>query len=527
MFAAKERTLLMLRAAIVAAGTLASRLLGLLRDIVLAACFRREETDAFFVAFTIPNALRQILGEGAISGAVIPALSKELDTKGEAEAQSLFAKIRAVSLLALLVTSAAGCLLAFPVTMLFASEARVHPGQFERTAELTRTVFPYLFFAGSTALGAAALNASKKFGIAAFAPALLNVGFLICAIGLPSYFKARGIDPAQAMVAGALLGGVLQVAVQLPALQKAGYLKRPQLDLRDARVTGILKRIAPMFLGTGVYYIDLILSRQFLAGLPQGSQSYFTWASRLVDFPQGIFVMAISTAALPSLSLLAAKEDKSELRSTFAYGMRLSLFVAIPCSVVLIALGEELVTLLFAHGAFGRQDAAETARSLWFQGGAIFAVTGVRQATSAFYALGDTKTPVWISIADLMVFLVLAIALRAPLGHAGVSAAVGGSSLAQMVLLLWFLRKPMGGIAGKEVLSSASKVVFASLLAGLSAYGASGWLGRGALGAIVGMFAFSVVFLLAAYGAKCTELDAILLGLKKKLARRRTSSSQP
>ena len=174
-----------------------------------------------------------------------------------------------------------------------------------------------------------------------------------------------------------------------------------------------------MTFGLGIYYVDLVLSRRFLSELGEGAQSYFSWASRLCDFPQGIFVMALSTAALPSLATFAAKGEHEELAKTWAHGMRLALFVAIPCSVALVVLGEPIVVLLFQRGDFDALAAHQTARALAWQGGAIFTVAAVRQLVPAFHALGDTRTPVIVSALDLVAFIVLALALRGPFGHVG------------------------------------------------------------------------------------------------------------
>ncbi|MEO6418131.1 MAG: lipid II flippase MurJ, partial [Polyangiaceae bacterium] len=287
-----ERKKLVRRAGIVGAGTLASRLLGLGRDMSLAAIFTREETDAFFVAFTIPNALRQLLGEGAISSAVVPVLSAKLATEGEEPARLFFAKIRGVSLLALAVVTALGMIFARELCDLFAAGYKATPAEFERTVQLTRIVFPYIFFMGTAALGMAALNAKRKFAVAAFAPGLLNVAFLLAAFLLPAPLIALGMDRAYALGAGALLGGLLQVIAQWPALRAIGFLRTPILDFKDPGVREVFRRIAPMTFGIGVYYVDLILSRRFLSELGPGAQSYFSWAMRLCDFPQGIFVMA-------------------------------------------------------------------------------------------------------------------------------------------------------------------------------------------------------------------------------------------
>jgi len=535
---ARERGRLLARAAVVGAGTLASRVLGLARDMALAAVFDRDATDAWWVAFTIPNALRSLLGEGAVTSAVVPLLSEKLANEGDEAARRFFARVRGASLIALTIATILGVLFAGPLTELFAGGYRDRPGELERTAMLTRAVFPYIAFMGTAALGMAALNAKKQFAVAAFAPALLNVALLVATFTLPALLIAGGHDPVLALAVGALIGGALQVVAQWPALRAAGFAERPRFVF-DQDVRRVLRRIAPLMLGIGIYSIDLVISRRFLSGLGPGAQSYFSWAMRLCDFPQGIFVMALSTAALPSLSMLAARGDRHELAETWAHGMRLALFVAIPASVLFVVLGEPIVVALFQRGAFDAVAARETARALFWQGGAIWTVAAVRQIVPAFYALGDTRTPVLVSGLDLCAFVALAVALRGPMGHAGVSAAVAGSSAVQMVFLLVGLKARLGTVCGPELLRSSLRTALASAVAGVAGWGAAvAFVPESAAGAsagasvvgggvarafpgVAGAFVFAAVFALVAWGLRAPELDEMTGAIRRRLARRK------
>ncbi len=522
-----ERRKLAGRAGIVGLGTLASRILGLFRDMALAAIFARAETDAFFVAFTIPNALRQILGEGAVASTVVPVLSAKLATEGEDAAKDFFAKIRGASLLALTVVTALGIAFAGPLCELFASgyHARAEAGgvsEFGRTVTLTRIVFPYIFFMGTAALGMAALNAKKKFAVAAFAPGLLNVSFLACAFLLPGPLERAGMDRAWALGAGALVGGALQVVAQIPALRAIGYASRPRIAFSDPAVKNALRRLAPMTFGIGVYYIDLVLSRRFLSELPEGAQSYFSWAMRLCDFPQGIFVMALSTAALPSLATFAAKEEWGELRKTYAHGMRLALFVAIPCSMGLAVLGEPIVRALFERGAFDAIASRETARALFWQGGAIFTVAAVRQLVPVYYALGDTRTPVVVSAIDLLAFIGLALALRGPMGQAGISAAVAGSSAVQMLLLFVFLRAKLGGLELGDIGASALRTLASSGIACACGYFTARLCGVSShvIPGVAALAAFGAMFVVVAWAVRSSELEEITSAVRRRVLRK-------
>jgi putative peptidoglycan lipid II flippase len=534
--AERDRGSMLARAGVVGAGTLVSRILGLARDMALAAVFTREETDAFFVAFTIPNALRQLLGEGAVSSAVVPLLSGKLSTEGEDAAKRFYARARGTSFVALVIASVLGMIFARPLCELFAGGYHDRPAEFERTVELTRIVFPYIFFMGSAALGMAALNAKKKFAVAAFAPGLLNVAFLVAAFALPPILVARGVDRAYALAYGALAGGVLQVIAQWPALRSIGYAMRPVFAFRDPDVRQIFRRIAPLTFGIGVYYIDLILSRRFLSELGPGAQSYFTWAMRVCDFPQGIFVMALATASLPSLSALAARGEHDELSKTYAQGMRLALFVAIPASAALVALAEPLTVALFQRGEFDAIAAYETSRALVWQGAGIWTVAAVRQLVPVFHSLGDTRTPVIVSAIDLVLFIVLAVTLKGPMGHVGISIAVSGSSAAQMALLFIGLKRRLPSMRWGEVAVSASRTLVGSIVAGVGGWGAARlmWPAVGAdhagplarvLPGVVGGVVFVVLFLFAAWGVRAPELDMIFGGVRRRLARRRRAKT--
>jgi putative peptidoglycan lipid II flippase len=379
---------------------------------------------------------------------------------------------------------------------------------------------------GTAAMGMAALNASRRFALAAFAPGLLNIGVIAAALALRVPLAARGLDTAMALGAGVLVGGVLQVVAQLPTLRRLGFLSRPVLDLRDRGVRDMLRRILPMTFGIGIYYVVLVVSRRFLSGLGDGAQSYFSWAMRVCDFPLGIFVMAISTAALPSLSALAAKGDMKELAKTFAHGMRLSMFVAIPASVALIALGEPLVVLLFQRGEFDALAAHETARALAWQGGALFTIAAVRQLVPTLYALGDTRSPVIVSAIDSIAFVAMAVGLREPFGHVGVSMAIGGSTVVQMVLLLFVLRRRLGTIRGREIGLASAAVFAASVLAAIGARASAhlvtalspSALGR-ALPGLVGGLVFLVLYVFAARLLRCRELEDFAAPLLRRLRR--------
>ncbi len=512
------------RAAIVGAGTLVSRLSGLAREMLLAALYTRVETDAFFVAFRIPNGLRQILAEGAISSAVVPVLSGTLATEGEQSAKKFFAKVRGLSLLVLAIVSLAGVVFAEPLTELFAAGHHGEPGRFELTVSMTRWLFPYIFFMGSAALGAAALQSHHEFALVSLAPVLLNVAMVAFAFAGPAIAGPLGLERAQVLAVGALVGGLLQLFVQWPALRRLGYLDLPRIDFSDAKVRDVLRRIAPMAVGMGIYQVDLILSTRFLAAGETGAQSYFLWASRLCDVPQGIFGLALSTAALPTLSALVARREHEALARTVSLALRMTLFVGIPASVYAAFFALPVVRVFFERGNFDEHAAVQTAASFAWQGGAIVAVALVRPLVASFHALGRTGVPVAVSALDLLAFVALAFALTPRFGHVGVSMAVAGSSVVQALLLLGALLRTHAAPKLAEVASSALRVLGASLAAALVARVAFASSSPQVL--VMGsLLAFATVFPLVAVALRSPEITPLVAALMRRVRRRASRGS--
>jgi putative peptidoglycan lipid II flippase len=352
------------------------------------------------------------------------------------------------------------------------------------------------------------------------------VAFIVCSLTLPGWLMATGWDGAMALAIAVLVGGVLQVVAQWPSLKAIGYFERPSFEWSHPGVREALGRMLPIMLGMGVYYIDVVLARRFLSELGMGAQSYYGWALRLCDFPQGIFIMALQTAALPSLAKLAARGNLDELGQSFAFGMRLTLFVSIAATALFCGLAEPLVVLLFQRGEFDAEASRETARALVAQGAGIWLVASVRQLTSTYYALGDTRTPVMIAALDLAVFIGLCLGLRGSLGHVGISLAVTGASLVQALLLWLWLGRRLPNVpnrqilvsAGRTVLAAGAAVVVARLLAQAVSGGAGAW--GLALPGLVGATGFGLAFLLIAWGLRSDELMIVAGPLARRLRKK-------
>ena len=454
-----------------AAGTLASRILGAARDAVIAASFAVAATDAFWLAFTIPNALRVVLGEGAVSGAFVPVLTAVRERDGEQAARRFYARLSGTMLLLLAVVCVIGVVAAPGMVALYASGFRDDPELWDTTVLLARMVFPYIGLMGAAALATGALHAAKQFVAPAFAPALLNVAFIAAALGLMPYMDRLGLPGVAALAFGALVGGLLQLLAQLPALRRAGHLLRPRLGLRDPDVREAFSRLLPLFIGLGVYQLNVIASRQLASYLPQGAISYLFYAQRLVEIPQGMFALAIGTAALPTLAEFAARGEKERAKEVFRDALRLSLFVALPSTVALGLLAEPTVAVLFGRGRFDATSIAETARALVYLAAFIWAVASVRTVVPMFHALGDTRTPVKASAVNLVLFFGVAMATMAPMAHAGLALAIGVAAAGQLLALLYLLRRKVGRLGLRSVASSALKSAGASVAMGAVIFG--------------------------------------------------------
>lgn len=515
-------------AGIVAAGTLVSRVLGAARDAVFAACFPVADTDAFFVAFTIPNALRGLLADGAVSSAFIPTYTEVRAKEGDEAAKTFYTRLSGVMLFVLALVSLAGVLAAPALVTAYAEGYADDPALFASTVTLTRIVFPYIFFMGAAALGTGILNAHQRFAVPAIAPALLNVALIAAPFVLVAPASAVGLPPIASLAIAAIVGGVLQMIAQWPALRAIGALSWPRASFSDPRVRRAIALLGPLAIGLGIYQVNVMLSRLFTSYLPAGSQSYLYYGQRLVEIPQGMFALAIASATLPTLSDLHARGQLDELKKVFGFALRSSLFIGVPATVVLVALAEPVVSVLFQRGAFDRTDALETARSLAWQGAGVWAIACVRVVVPMFYAHGDTKTPLAGSAANLVAFVVLALALRGTMSHAGIALAISAAGVVQLGILIVLLRRKLGRLGLGSVASSslrigAAALVMGSLEIGIARFGA--WERGGndltnaaVLAAALLVSGLAYVGVLAALRAP--ELDDVLGALRRRLRRR-------
>lgn len=427
-------------ASVVAAATLISRILGFIRDIIVAfALGTGLFADAFFVAFRIPNLLRRLFGEGSLTMAFIPVFSRVREEEGEAAAHEMARSAMiwlAVILggITLLAEMSAG-----PITAAIAPGFIKNHELFAVTVDLVRICFPYVLFICGVALCMGILNASDQFLAPALAPSVLNVALIGSAL---SGFYA-GWNVAYSMAYGVLIGGVFQFLLQQPALGRAGFRWRGPWSWCNKGVARMGLLMLPTVFGAAVYQLNILLGTLLASFLPTGSVSYLYYADRLVQFPLGVFGLAVSTAALPSLAALAAQKKMEEFGSALETALGLTLFIALPAAAGLLALAEPVIDLLFQRGAFTSEAVTATAHALIAYSVGLPFIALSRPLVAGFYALEDTKTPVWVAVLCLVANIGLGVWLMGPLKHVGLALAVSVSSLLNFIFLFSILWKKL------------------------------------------------------------------------------------
>lgn len=455
-------------ASIVGGATLISRVLGFVRDLIVAFTLGAGLfADAFFVAFRIPNLMRRLFGEGSLTMAFIPVYSRVMEEEGEEAAREMARSAMIWLGLILGVLTLAAEFAAGPVTAVIAPGFIKNPELFATTVSLVRICFPYVIFICGVALCMGILNSHQRFLAPAMAPAMLNIALISAA--LISYYS--GYNVAYGMAYGVLAGGSLQFVMQQPSLRRIGLGWRGAWSWRNRGVARMGVLMLPTVFGAAVYQLNILLGTLLASYLPTGSVSYLYYADRLVQFPLGVFGIAVSTAALPSLAGLAARREMGEFSEALRSANGLTLFIALPAAAGLMALAEPVIGVLFGHGRFGPEAVNATAMALVAYAGGLPFIALARPLVSAFYALEDTRTPVKIAVICLVVNIGLGAALMFPLAHVGLALAVSVSSLVNVLLLYYFLcrRVAVSPVSGGALLKTL-------LLAATVAGGA--WLAR-------------------------------------------------
>ncbi|MDR0208985.1 MAG: murein biosynthesis integral membrane protein MurJ [Pseudomonas putida] len=417
--------------------TMISRVLGFIRDTILARVFGAGiATDAFFIAFKLPNLLRRIFAEGAFSQAFVPILAEYKTQQGEEATRTFIAYISGLLTLALAVVTALGILAAPWLVWVTAPGFVDSVEKYELTTALLRVTFPYILLISLSSLAGAILNTWNRFSVPAFTPTLLNVAMIAFAVLLTPYFD----PPIMALAWGVLAGGLAQLLYQLPALKKIGMLVLPRLNLRDTGVWRVLKQMLPAILGVSVSQISLIINTIFASFLVAGSVSWMYYADRLMELPSGVLGVALGTILLPTLAKTYANRDRHEYSRILDWGLRLCFLLVLPCTLALGILAEPLTVALFQYGKFTAFDAAMTQRALIAYSVGLLALILVKVLAPGFYAQQNIRTPVKIAIFTLVCTQLLNLALIGPLQHAGLALAISLGACLNAGLLYWKLR---------------------------------------------------------------------------------------
>lgn len=429
----------LLRALVTVSGlTFVSRILGFVRDLIIARAFGAGvATDAFFVAFRLPNLLRRMFAEGAFSQAFVPILSEYKNWDGDEAARTLINRVATLLGLAVALISVLGMLAAPVIIWITAPGFSANADKFALTVELTRITFPYIFFMSLVALAAGVLNTWSRFAIPAFTPTLLNLSFIGMALFAAPWFD----EPVKALAWAVFIGGILQLGLQWIALARIGLAPRFDLKMSDPGVQRVLKLMLPAMLGVSVAQISLVINTIFASFLQSGSVSWLYYADRLMEFPAGLLGVALGTILLPSLSKLHANDDPKAFSAMLDWGLRLTLMLTLPAALALAMLSVPLISTLFQHGAFTAHDVMQTRLALIAYSVGLTGIIMVKILAPGFYARQDIRTPVKFAIISLIATQVMNLVFIVPLQHTGLALSIGLAALLNATLLYKGLRR--------------------------------------------------------------------------------------
>jgi putative peptidoglycan lipid II flippase len=506
-------------AGVVGGATLISRFLGFARDILLAHIFGSGlAADAFFVALRIPNLFRRFLGEGSLTASFVPVFTGYLERGEKEEAWSMASNAAWIVTGLLVAAVLAGIVGAWWVVAVIAPGFR-DPVKFGLTVELTRLMFPFALFMGLAALQMGILNSLQHFFTPAFGPALFNISMIASILLLCPFMD----PPVLGLAYGVVVGGVLQMLVQIPPLVSRGFrLGRPKMRIHPGVVrTGQL--LGPTVLGLAVTQINLLVDTLLASLLPEGSVSYLYYGNRLVQLPVGVFGVAMGIAILPTLSAQAARRELDRLVDTMSFAVRLVLFITIPATVGLIVLRYPIIQTLFERGRFTSTSTDGAAFALLFYSLGICAFSGVKVVVSAFYSMEDTITPMKVGMIAVGLNIALNLILMGPLRHGGLALATSIATIFNVLALLLILKGRLGRLGGKKILASSLKLVGASAAMGLAtAWMAHRWavgldttLERGAVLAAI-IVAGMAVYVACSYALRSEELTFLFETYRKR-----------
>jgi len=447
----------------VAAPTLISRVLGYLRDMIQAFYLgTRTSADAFTMAYVIPNLLRRLTGEGAMTAAFVPVFTQVKKEKKKEElwkfANEFFFDL---TLIMALLTVLGIIFSPFLVKVIAFGFKQVH-GKWELTIVLTRIMFPYIFLISLAALAMAILNSFHKFFVPAFTPVLFNLSIIAAA----GFFAPRAEEPAFVFAAGVVIGGIFQLCFQLPFLWKKGMRFKLGLSFKNPAVRKVIILMVPGIFGAGIYQINFAISRMIASFLEEGSVSSLYYASRIQELTLGLFSIALSIALLPTFSELAAHNDMKGMKETLNFSLKLVFWITFPAMAGLIVLNYPIIQVLYQRGVFDAHSTAMSASCLLFFSFGLPFISGVKIIAPAFYSLKDTKTPVIVAFFVMVSYISLSLILMKPMRVGGIAFALSLASIINFFLLFYLLEKKIGRVEKKEVLVSALKSALSAAVMG-------------------------------------------------------------
>jgi putative peptidoglycan lipid II flippase len=424
--------------------TLASRVTGLVRELLMASMFGASAmTDAFNVAFRIPNLFRRLFAEGAFSQAFVPVLAASRAQHGQEATQQVIDSVATALAWSVLALSVLGVLVSPWLVWALASGLQQDARGYDAAVNMTRWMFPYIAFMSMVALSAGILNTWKRFAVPAATPVLLNVSVIAATWYLSPWLAKQGIEAIYALPVGVMLGGVLQLLVQIPALHRLGLL--PRVGMRPSAVKkawtnpatlNILRLMGPALLGVGVAQISLLINTQIASHLAPGSVSWLTYADRLMEFPTAILGVALGVVLMPQLAAANATGDRERYAAMLDWGLRLVLLLALPCAAALLAFSQPLVSVLYHYGAFTDRDVQQTTLALTGYGVGLLGLVAIKVLAPGYYASQDIRTPVRIAVVVLVLTQVLNVLLVPYLAHAGLALSIGLGALVNAAWLL-------------------------------------------------------------------------------------------
>jgi putative peptidoglycan lipid II flippase len=457
--------------------TMASRILGLVRDQVLAFYFGAGDAmDAFRVAFRIPNLVRDLFAEGAMSAAFVPTFTRELTAEGRPRAWRLADSVITALVIVTGVLVMAAIVFAEPLVRLYAEGFEQVPGKIELTVYLARIMTPFLTLVALAAVLMGMLNALGHFFVPALSPAMFNVATIVITVGLVPFADRIGVQPIVLVAIATLVGGLGQLLIQWRPLTKEGYRYRPTLDLKDPALGRVLLLMGPGTIGMAATQINVFVNTQFAANEGTGAISWLDYAFRVMYLPIGLFGVSIAAASTPALSRLAAQDNKAGMRTTVASAIGLMLALNIPATLGLIALAVPITSLIFERGEFTPADTAATARALQLYALGLIGYSIVRIVSPAFYALHRSRIPVIASAVSVAANVLLNMMLVRVMGFAGLALGTSLAAILNAVIQLLMLGRELGGIEARRVAVSFAKALLASMAMAAAAWYVDVWL---------------------------------------------------